>query len=123
MSEKLANYINSIYSGASHSAQKDLKNIEMKDQFRENDAQSWMEIARVLKNLPTHELAMMIEAQTTEVSFTDEELTEIWRALGKNERNIERMITSEKVSEKDREVAKQWKQHNESAQCKIRNHF
>ncbi|MDK8188807.1 hypothetical protein QP794_01755 [Paenibacillus sp. UMB7766-LJ446] len=125
MSEKLANYINSISPAASQSVKDKLEDIEFKDQFREPERAdiAWLDVARLLQSIPVHELAAIIKSKAVEVSFTDEELQEISRALFKNVANIERAIESKKITEKDRSDIKEWKQHNASAQDKIKDHF
>ncbi|MCW3793859.1 hypothetical protein OM416_19895 [Paenibacillus sp. LS1] len=125
MSEKLSNYINSISPAASPSLKEKLKDIEFKDQFREPEIAeiAWLDLAHLLKSIPVHELAAMIKNQAVEVSFSNEELAEIRRALGKNVANIEGFMESDKISEQDKLDAKEWKRHNESAQIKIKEHF
>ncbi|MDN8590950.1 hypothetical protein Q0V21_19510 [Paenibacillus sp. 11B] len=125
MSEKLANYINSISPAASQFVKDKLEDIEFKDQFREPEREdiAWLDVARLLQSMPTHELAAIIKSQAVEVSFTDDELREISRALFKNVANIERAIESKKITEEDRSDIKEWKKHNDSAQTKIENHF
>ncbi|MGG1669940.1 hypothetical protein ACIFOE_04685 [Paenibacillus sp. NRS-1783] len=121
MSEKLANYINSISGAASPAVKEKLEHIEMKDQFKEPELgdQSWLEVAHVLHSLSVHELASLIKAQAVEVSFTDEEVHVIGRALTSHKKDIERAMNSEKVNATDKEVFKKWEVHRENASQKV----
>lgn len=121
MSGKLTRYINSITPGASERIQEKLDAIQ-KDR-KHDERVGWVEVANLLKSLPVHELVKVIKGQSLGFEFSQDELIEIRRALGKNVSNIDRMIASEKVTEKDREVAIQWKQHNESAQDKVQQYI
>ncbi|MFX3643345.1 MAG: hypothetical protein ACE3L7_32635 [Candidatus Pristimantibacillus sp.] len=125
MSGKLSNYINSISPAASPSLKEKLEEVEFKDEFREPELAdiAWLDLAHLLQSIPVHELAEKIKEQAVEVSFSNEELAEIQRALGKNVANIERFIESDKTSEQDKSDAQEWKIHNENAHIKIKEHF
>lgn len=117
MSEKLANYINSITPAASELVQEKLETIERDRKVDERVG--WVEVAKLLKSLPVHELVRVIKGQTLGIDFSPEELREIRRALGRNISNINRFIESDKVRDQDRLDAEEWKKHNESAIEKI----
>ncbi|OMF47736.1 hypothetical protein [Paenibacillus amylolyticus] len=121
MSEKLTKYIHSITPAASERIQEKLETIE-KDR-KHDERVGWVEVAGLLKSLPVHELVKVIKGQTLGIDFSTEELGEIRRALGQNISNIDRFIESDKVNEKGKAEAEQWKSHNESAQAKIIEHF
>ncbi|WP_340014672.1 hypothetical protein [Paenibacillus sp. FSL K6-1318] len=120
MSEKLTKYIHSISSGANERVQIKLETIEK--ERKHDERVGWVEVAKLLKSLPVHELVKVIKGQSLGIDFSREELGEIRRSLGRNISNIARFIESDKVRDQDKLDAEEWKKHNESAREKIETH-